>query len=95
MSRWAERRAAKVGRLRAVPLTGGDGPQGAHLTPDAPRVIPWWNGYLWEPYALTVNLAEAKRILFPSPEPTPAPRPVPLTEPGHGTGRHRKPQAPR
>ncbi|MEU5010310.1 DUF6087 family protein [Streptomyces sp. NPDC021749] len=39
LSEWAERRYAKVGRLRAIPLVTGDGPKGSHLNPDAPRAI--------------------------------------------------------
>ncbi|MFD4222401.1 DUF6087 family protein [Streptomyces griseus] len=39
-----ERREAKTGRLRAVPLVTGDGPKGSHLNPDAPRAIQRWNG---------------------------------------------------
>ncbi|MGW3424891.1 DUF6087 family protein [Streptomyces phaeochromogenes] len=99
---WAERRDAKIGRLRAVPVvsgdTPGDGPRGAHLRPDAPRVIERWNGYVWEPYAFAADLTEAKAILYPAtatatsePPPTGL-KPKPL---GSGTGKHRKPPAPR
>ncbi|WP_406403060.1 DUF6087 family protein [Streptomyces sp. NBC_00879] len=95
LSNWAERRDAKIGRLRAAPVTGGAGPKGSHVSPDAPRVIERWNGYAWELHTLVSNLAEAQRILYPntaetSPAPGPAPNPL-----GPGTGMHRKPQAPR
>ncbi|WP_236245252.1 DUF6087 family protein [Streptomyces sp. CC210A] len=92
LSEWAERRDAKIGRLRAVPIVSGDGPRASHLHPDAPRAIERWNGHAWEPYAFAADLAAAKRILYPgaSTPPTPAPGParLPLAP---GTGRHRKP----
>jgi hypothetical protein len=91
---WAERRDAKIGRLRTVPVVPGDGPRASHLHPDAPRAIERWNGHTWEPYAFAANLAEAKVILYPeaSQPPPPASAPKPL---GSGTGKHRKPPAPR
>ncbi|MEU1277849.1 DUF6087 family protein [Streptomyces sp. NPDC005805] len=87
---WVERRDAKVGRLRAVPVVPGDGPRGAHLHPDAPRIIERWNGHTWEPYAFAVDLVQAKALLYPqaAEPPAPAAAPKPL---GSGTGRHRKP----
>jgi hypothetical protein len=95
LSQWAERRDAKIGLLRAVPLVSGDGPQGFHLNPNAPRVIQRWNGHAWEPHGFAVNLAEAKRILYPQAGEPPAAVPEPARKPlGAGTGRHRKPQAP-
>ncbi|MFD9220296.1 DUF6087 family protein [Streptomyces sp. NPDC060064] len=93
LSQWAERRDAKIGRLRAVPLGGDTGPRGSHLNPDTPRAIQRWNGHTWEPYGFAANLAEAKRVLFPSTEVAPASGPAPKL--GPGTGRRRKPQAPR
>ncbi|MEW2066181.1 DUF6087 family protein [Streptomyces sp. NPDC007346] len=90
LSEWAERRAAKIGRLRAVPLVSGDGPKASHLNPDAPRAIQRWNGYTWEPYGTAANLAEAQRLLHPRAEEQPtmaAPQPPPLRA---GRGRHRK-----
>ncbi|NUK07157.1 hypothetical protein HRW18_03845 [Streptomyces lunaelactis] len=95
LSNWAERRDAKIDRLRATPVTCGEGPKGSHVKPDAPRVIERWNGHAWEPHTIASNLAEAQRILYPdtaetSPAPGPAPNPL-----GPGTGKHRKPQAPR
>ncbi|MFE1315031.1 DUF6087 family protein [Streptomyces sp. NPDC058755] len=88
---WAERRDAKIGRLRAVPVVSGDGPRASHLNPEAPRAIERWNGHMWEPYGFAANLAEAKAVLYPeASEPPPAgPVPKPL---GSGTGRHRKPR---
>jgi hypothetical protein len=90
---WAERRDAKVGRLRAVPIVTGDGPQGSHLNPEAPRAIERWNGHAWEPQGFASNLAEAKGILYPeiSEPSTPGPVPKPL---GSGTGKHRRPREP-
>ncbi|MFI6277882.1 DUF6087 family protein [Streptomyces sp. NPDC050988] len=88
---WAERRDAKIGRLRAVPLVSGDGPKGSHLNRDAPRAIQRWNGYAWEPHGFAANLAEAQRILHPQAEEPPtasAPQRQPLRA---GPGRHRKP----
>ncbi|MFI8087092.1 DUF6087 family protein [Streptomyces sp. NPDC086080] len=88
---WAERRDAKIGRLRAVSLVSGDGPRGSHLNPEAPRVIQRWNGYAWEPHGYAANLAEAQRLLYPrdeAPPTAPVPRPQPLRE---GRGRHRRP----
>ncbi|MCX4822706.1 DUF6087 family protein [Streptomyces sp. NBC_01142] len=92
LSQWADRRDTKIGRFRAVPLVTGDSPQGSHLNPDAPRAIQRWNGHMWEPYGFAVNLAAARRILFPNPEVTQVSGPAPKL--GPGTGRHRKPQAP-
>ena len=91
---WAERRDAKMGRLRAVTVVSGDGPRASHLNPEAPRAIERWNGHAWEPYAFAASLAEAKAILYPetSRPPPPGPAPKPL---GRGTGKHRKPPAPR
>jgi hypothetical protein len=91
---WAERRDAKIGRLRAVPVMPGDGPRASHLNPDAPRAIERWNGHTWEPHGFAANLAEAKAILYPEADEPSPPGPVPKPL-GSGTGRHRKPQAPR
>ncbi|MFM9610921.1 DUF6087 family protein [Streptomyces niveiscabiei] len=89
LSEWAERRDAKVGRLRAVPIVRGDGPKAAHVNPNEPRVIERWNGHAWEPSAYAADLAEAKRILYPETE---APAPGPVRQPlAPGRGRHRKP----
>ncbi|MFF3684359.1 DUF6087 family protein [Streptomyces sp. NPDC002187] len=93
LSQWAERRDAKTGQLRAVPLGSGEGPRGSHMNPDVPRAIQRWNGHMWEPFGLAANLTEARRILFPNTEVTPASEPAPKL--GPATGRHRKPQAPR
>ncbi|MER6910249.1 DUF6087 family protein [Streptomyces sp. NPDC000594] len=69
LSMWAERRDARIGRLRAVPFLDGPGPRGAHLRPEAPRAIERWNGHLWEPYTLVSSLAEAQRLLYPGGSP--------------------------
>ncbi len=90
LSEWAERRDAKIGRLRADPLVSGDGPKGSHLNPDVPRVIQRWNGYAWEPHGFAANLAEAQRLLHPqAEEPPTVAAPHPLRA---GRGRHRKPR---
>ncbi|MFD9477979.1 DUF6087 family protein [Streptomyces nojiriensis] len=91
LSEWLDRRDAKIGRFRAVPIASGDGPKGAHLNPDAPRAIERWNGHAWEPHGFASNLAEAKRIQYPEanlPAPTAGPGRQPLAP---GKGRHRKP----
>ncbi|WFB07623.1 DUF6087 family protein [Streptomyces sp. LX-29] len=94
LEEWAERRNAKIGRLRAVPIVTGDGPRGSHLNPDAPRAIERWNGYSWEPYAFAASLAEARRILYPEPTQQPPSAALgPARQPlAPGTGRHRKPR---
>ncbi|MGW0463936.1 DUF6087 family protein [Streptomyces sp. NPDC003027] len=89
LSQWAERRDARIGQLRAVPLVTGDGPRASHLNPDAPRAIQRWNGHLWEPHGFAANLAEARRILFPHTEAASTREATPKLVPG--TGRHRKP----
>ncbi|WP_405798353.1 DUF6087 family protein [Streptomyces sp. NBC_01506] len=92
LSDWAERREAKIGRLRAVPLASDDGLKGSHLNPDAPRVIQRWNGYAWEPHGTVPNLAEAQRLMRPRDEEPPTvatPESRPLDA---GRGRHRKPR---
>jgi hypothetical protein len=96
LSDWADRRDAKIGRLRAVPVVSGDGPKGSHVNPDAPRAIERWNGHAWEPDGFAPNLREAKRILFPEAAEDAAPPkglvPKPL---GSGAGKHRRPSPPR
>ncbi|MEU4104264.1 DUF6087 family protein [Streptomyces tanashiensis] len=92
LSQWAERRDARIGQLRAVPLVTGDGPRASHLNPDAPRAIQRWNGHLWEPHGFAANLAEARHILFPHTETAATPEVSPKL--GPGTGRHRKPPTP-
>lgn len=92
---WAERRDEKIGRLRAVLVVPGDGPRASHLHPDAPRVIERWNGHTWEPYGFAANLAEAKAILYPESSQPPPPDPVAPKPLGSGTGKHRRPPAPR
>lgn len=56
-------------------------------------MIERWNGHIWEFYGFAVNLAEAQRILYPDNKVAPASGSAPKL--GPGTGRHRKPQAPR
>ncbi|MGW2539841.1 DUF6087 family protein [Kitasatospora sp. NPDC001574] len=92
LSEWAARRDARIGELRAVPLGPSGG--GAHRSPEAPRAIERWNGYAWESYALASDLAEARRILFPGAQ-TPPSTGSTSRALAPGSGRHRKPQAPR
>ncbi|MEU2078804.1 DUF6087 family protein [Streptomyces sp. NPDC013489] len=89
LSQWAERRDARIGQLRAVPLVTGDGPRASHLNPDAPRAIQRWNGHLWEAHGFAANLADARRILFPDAKAASIHEATPKL--GPGTGRHRKP----
>lgn len=89
---WAERRDAKVGRLRAVPLVAGDGPMGSHLNPGRPRAIQRWNGHTWEAHGVAMNLADAQCLLYPGDEDPPV-APAPQTHALQvGRGRHRKPR---
>ncbi|MEV7787197.1 DUF6087 family protein [Streptomyces sp. NPDC088106] len=89
---WAERRDAKIGRLRAVPVMPGDGPRASHLNPDAPRAIERWNGHTWELFGFAASLVEAQAILYPEANEPSRSRPVPKPL---GSGKHRKPQTPR
>ncbi|MFF4520496.1 DUF6087 family protein [Streptomyces bluensis] len=85
-----ERRAQSKGKLRAVPLAAG--PHcGAHVEPDAPRVIEEWNGTVWMTVGVADDLAAAKALLFP-PQPVEE-KPAEWDRPalGKGRGRHRKP----
>ncbi|MFF4869303.1 DUF6087 family protein [Streptomyces sp. NPDC000961] len=95
LAEWAERRDARIGQLRAVPLVNGDGPRASHLNPDAPRAIQRWNGHLWEAYGFAANLAEARLILFPHTGTAPDSAPAATPKLGPGAGRHRKPPTPR
>lgn len=97
LSRWVERRDAKIGRLRSMPIVAGEGPKGAHLNPDAPRAVEQWNGHAWEPYAVVANLAEAKQVMYPETvgtDPT-AVQPSDTKPLDSGAGKHRKPHLPR
>ncbi|MFE2533843.1 DUF6087 family protein [Streptomyces sp. NPDC059371] len=96
LSDWAERRDAKIGRLRAVPIAPGNGPRGAHVNPDAPRGIERWNGHAWEPYGFAANLDDAKHLLYPvAAGEAEQPKGLARKLLGSGSGRHRKPQPPR
>ncbi|WP_431781076.1 DUF6087 family protein [Streptomyces chumphonensis] len=91
---WAERRDGRIGRLRAVHAVTGQGPQGAHVEPEAPRVIERWNGYAWEPHLFAASLAEAKAVLYPQEDEASSGQPGPGARPLRpGRGRHRKPRA--
>ncbi|WP_237502613.1 DUF6087 family protein [Streptomyces sp. SID8374] len=91
LSDWAERRSAKIGRLRAVPLVSGEGPKASHLNPDAPRPS---SAGTDTPGSRTGprRLAETQRLPHPhveEPPPVTAPRAQPMRA---GRGRHRKPR---
>ncbi|WP_435244288.1 DUF6087 family protein [Streptomyces sioyaensis] len=94
LEEWArrreERRAHSKGKLRAVPLTKGSH-RGAHIEPDAPRLIEEWDGTQWVAVGLVDDLAAAKALLYP-PQPVEE-KPVEWDRPalGKGRGRHRKP----
>ncbi|MGG2462799.1 DUF6087 family protein [Streptomyces sp. RGM 3693] len=94
LSEWAERRDAKIGRLRAVPIFFGDGPKGSHLNPGAPRVIERWNGSGWEVFTVAANLNEARKLLRPADAESPAQEPAQPARPplAPGRGKHRKPR---
>ncbi|MDX2646346.1 DUF6087 family protein [Streptomyces sp. PA03-1a] len=66
LEQWVERReerqARRKGRLRAGTLAAGP-PRGAHVDPDAPRLISQWDGYAWQPVAVVSGLAEARALL--------------------------------
>ncbi|MFE2157048.1 DUF6087 family protein [Streptomyces lydicus] len=92
LEEWArrrdERRARSKGKLRAVPLTKG--PHcGAHVEPEAPRVIQEWDGTQWVTVGLVGDLAAAKALLHP-PQPVEE-KPAEWERPALGKGRHRKP----
>ncbi|MCY0923299.1 MULTISPECIES: DUF6087 family protein [Streptomyces] len=92
LSKWAERRDARIGRLRAIPITSGDNPKGSHINPDAPRAIERWNGHVWELHGFALNLAEAKFALHPEANAPTTPTADPVGQPlARGKGRHRKP----
>ncbi|MGI5251664.1 DUF6087 family protein [Actinacidiphila glaucinigra] len=62
LRRCEERQARKVGRLRAGTLA--QGPRwGAHVAPDAPRLISRWDGHTWRPVAVVADLAQARAVL--------------------------------
>ncbi|WP_078872578.1 MULTISPECIES: DUF6087 family protein [Streptomyces] len=97
LAEWARRRAARrelaKGRLRAVSLASGDN-RGAHVAPEAPRVIQKYDGTQWVTVGVVENWAAAKAVLYP-PQPKeeqPAAWQRPALGPGHG--RHRKPAGP-
>ena len=75
LEEWAARRDKRlrpVGERKAVPLGGGRR-RGAHIDPDAPRLIIEWDGHAWEPVTVVDDYAAACRILNPAPEPPHAP----------------------
>ncbi|WP_374777130.1 DUF6087 family protein [Streptomyces sp. NBC_01310] len=60
--RYLDRRAARIGELRAVPIGGNNG-RGAHIDPRAPRVMMRWDGYQWVAESVAADYAAAQRIL--------------------------------
>ncbi|KPC62684.1 DUF6087 family protein [Streptomyces chattanoogensis] len=96
LAEWArkreQRRARNKGQLRAVPLSSG--PHcGAHVEPDAPRVIQEHDGTEWVTVSVVESLAAAKAILYP-PQPAEE-KPTEWDRPalGKGRGRHRRPSS--
>ncbi|AJT62482.1 hypothetical protein T261_0793 [Streptomyces lydicus] len=88
------RRERLRGKLRAVLLTEGPH-RGAHVAPEAPRMIERHTGYGWEPFMIVSNYAAAQRILNPPSLATAEDRPDEWDRPAlaRGRGRHRKPSA--
>ncbi|WP_052848234.1 DUF6087 family protein [Streptomyces avicenniae] len=65
LAAWAARRESRRNALyRVVTLTPGPR-AGAHVRPEAPRLVCRWNGYEWEAVAVAADLAETQRILYP------------------------------
>ncbi|MEU1537296.1 DUF6087 family protein [Actinacidiphila glaucinigra] len=62
LPRREERQAQKVGRLRAGTLAQRP-PRGAHVAPDAPRLISRWDGHTWRPVAVVADLPQARAAL--------------------------------
>ncbi|MEU8526434.1 DUF6087 family protein [Streptomyces sp. NPDC048629] len=92
LEQWAARRDGRlrpVGERKAVPLGSGQR-RGAHIAPDAPRLIVEWDGHAWQPVTLVDDYAAACRILNPTPEPPPADAPPARPPMAPGMGRHRK-----
>ncbi|MGW4890185.1 DUF6087 family protein [Streptomyces murinus] len=46
LSRWAEHRDMRIGRLRTVPVVSGDGSRGSRITPEASRSGERSNGHV-------------------------------------------------
>ncbi|MFI1201675.1 DUF6087 family protein [Streptomyces sp. NPDC020883] len=94
LEEWARRREgrrnASKGKLRAVPLTSGPN-RGAHVEPDAPRVIQEWNGAEWETVCIVDDLAAAKALLNPRQPADEKAAEWDRPALGKGRGRHRKP----
>ncbi|MGW6971865.1 DUF6087 family protein [Streptomyces sp. NPDC054952] len=100
LAQWAARRQGRLrkpGERRAITL--GTGPQrGAHLDPDAPRLILEWDGFAWQVLSTVEDYAAACRALSPTSEAAPADQtettgPITGRNPlAPGTGRHRRPR---
>ncbi|WP_433340805.1 DUF6087 family protein [Streptomyces sp. CA-253872] len=65
LAEWAARRDARVGLLRVVVSDKAGGACAA----GEPRAVRRWNGYAWEPYAVTRDLVEALRPVRPEGQP--------------------------
>ncbi|GGU88697.1 hypothetical protein GCM10010211_63980 [Streptomyces albospinus] len=94
LDHWAARRQQHlrpIGERKAVSL--GAGPhQGAHVDPQARRMVVEWDGFQWIPVTVVENYAAACRMLNPVPEPTKTEERSATWSPmTPGTGRHRKP----
>ncbi|MFE2561914.1 DUF6087 family protein [Streptomyces sp. NPDC059352] len=88
--RRAERRAASMGKQRAVPL-GNSPHRGAHVDPAVPRAIEEWTGTEWQVVGIVENLAAAQSLLYPPPPVQTKPAEWDRPSMGKGRGRHRKP----
>lgn len=104
LEEWAARREQRrpaPGERRATPL--GDQPeQGAHVEPDAPRVIQQWDGHQWTPAGIAEDHAaaasetgqdangRAERVPLPAFSKLP-----PMPEPWRPTQPWHRPEAPK
>lgn len=100
LSEWAARRdERRAGRFRIEVLAPG-GPHAAHVYPESPRLVSWWNGYEWGAVTVAADMAHAQRVMYSHAEPVagldaerreqavdPSPDARPLAP---GRGRHRK-----
>ncbi|MET9291369.1 DUF6087 family protein [Streptomyces sp. NPDC003077] len=85
-----ERRERHIGRLRAIPLAPGA--RGAHVHPQAPRMIVEWTGEQWTPVQVVADLAAAREVLDAPRRPVPRPSDSETRlDDGPGPGRHRRP----
>ncbi len=98
LEEWAARRERRraaereiTGTRRVIPLA--EGARGAHIAPDAARLLLEWDGTTWATVGVAQNADEARTFLGHIPQAAPAcdtevRPPHPGLGPGHG--RHRK-----